>query len=139
MLITDNDLAVTGATVCGQKFCPEADDSSFAVFGLEHYSCGVTVEKGKARPYLRITPGIQVPKEARAGFERFLFECDDEEMVDFDLDHNDGELVVRRDLRSDSPEDVERALAPTLKWLDEVACPAVMAFIAQTYREADDE
>ena len=93
MLITDNDLAVTGATVCGQKFCPEADDSSFAVFRLEHYSCGVTVEKGKARPYLRITPGIQVPKEARAGFERFLFECDDEEMVDFDLDHNDGALL----------------------------------------------
>lgn len=139
MLCTHNDLAVTGATVCGKTFFPIGDDSSCAVFRLGNFSCGAIVEKGKRHPRLRLAPGIQVPREARDGFERFLFECDDDQMVDLDLDDADGELVVRRNLRSDDPAEVERVLAPMLQWIEGVACPAVMAHISQVYRELKDE
>ncbi len=139
MICNANDFAVTGATVCGRTFRPAAEDSSYAVYRLDNCACGVTVEKGKSRYYLRITPGVQMPAETRAGFERFQFECDDDELVDLDLDLEDGELVLRRDLRSDAPEDVEDALKPALEWVDRVAYPAIMAFIAQTYRELDEK
>ena len=61
MLCTHNDLAVTGATVCGKTFFPFGDDSSCAVFRLGNFSCGAIVEKGKRHPRLRLAPGIQVP------------------------------------------------------------------------------
>lgn len=139
MLYNDNDLAVTGATVCGKTFLPSDEESSYAVFRLSNHSCGVIVEKGKRHPRLRLMPGIQIPREARGGFEPFQFECDDEQMVDLCLDRTDGELTLHRNLCSDDPAEVERVLAPALKWVDEVACPAIMAYIAKTYRELGTE
>ncbi len=134
MLCNDNELRVTGATVCGQTFRPCGDDESYAVFRLENCSCGVLARAGESKPYLRILPGVQIPPEARAGFERFLFECDDDEMVDLEIDRDDGEVFMRRDLRSLEPDEVERVAGPALAWVDRVAFPAVAAYIADVCR-----
>lgn len=137
MLCTNNDIELAGATICGVTFHPCDDDEVYAVFHLNNCCCGATVPMGSTIPYLRLTPGVQIPPAARAGFDRFLFECDDDEMVDLKVDTIDGELVLRRNLNSLDPGEVERVLDPALHWIDNVAFPAVMAYIADVYRDKD--
>lgn len=128
-----NETGLAGAQVCGHTLYPADGDSVFTVIRMPHVSCGVTVEKGVNKPYLRLAPGIQVPVEGRAGFERFLFECDDDEMVDLKFDAKDGEIVVNRPLAGLSAADVERALTPALAWVDQVVYPEVMGYVAGLY------
>lgn len=138
MLCSDtNELgSLIGAAVCGQTLRPCDDDSAYAVFRMRNVTCGVTVEKGKQHPYLRLTPALQVPRKGRKNFERFLFNCDDDAMIDLRFDERDGEITLRRDLRDPlSPESVEDELAPLLAWIDESMYPQVMAYIASLYAD----
>lgn len=135
MLCSDtNELgSLIGATVCGQTLRPCDDDSAYAVFHMRNVTCGATVEKGSQRPYLRLTPALQVPRKGRRDFERFLFECDDDAMLDLRFDENDGEITLRRDLRNLSVETIEGELAPLLAWIDKGVYPQVMGYIADLY------
>jgi len=135
MLRTTTELGLEGTVVCGETLKPFDEDAVYAIYRMSNAVCGLTVEKGSKNPYLRLTPGIQVPKELRDGFERFQFECDDDGMLDLSIDRKDGELVLRRDLRNLQPETIERTLAPALAWVNDVAYPAIMAHIAAYYRE----
>ena len=71
MIRTTTELGIEGTVLCGQTLWPFDDDAVYAVYRLENLSCGLTVEKGSKSPYLRLTPGIQLPPELRDGFERF--------------------------------------------------------------------
>lgn len=138
MIVSTTELGLEGARVCGQVLAPCDGDSVYAIYRMKNCSCGLTVEKGSKAPYLRLTPGIQLPRELRASFERFQFECDDESMVDLELDRGDGELTLRRGLRSaDDPAAIEEALAPMLTWVDEVAYPALIEHIRSYYTDEE--
>lgn len=133
MLCNHNDLELDGVVIANGTFRPADEDSVYAIYHLGNTACGVTVEQGQRVPYLRLTPAIQIPREGRGNFERFLFECDDETMVDLNFDANDGEITLRRNLRTTDPAEIERVLVPALRWIDEVAYPAIMAYIAALY------
>lgn len=139
MLNNDNDLGLTRAQICGKTFLPADDDNVFAVFDLGSCACGVTVEKGSSNPYLRLTPSVMVPPEARDGFRRFLFEHDDDMMLDLGFDEDDGEVTLRRDLGSLDRAEVEQTLAPLLEWVGKVAYPAIMGYVAEKVAEARGE
>jgi hypothetical protein len=134
MLFSNIDHPCNGATVCGQTFHPADDDCVYAVFDLKNCSCGVAVEKGRMHPWMRLAPGVQIPQGARKGFERYQFECDDDAMVDLKVDLKDGEVSLRCDLDDLEPETVARALEPLLAWVDDVAYPAVVAYLERQYR-----
>jgi hypothetical protein len=85
-------------------------------------------------PWMRLAPGVQIPQGARKGFERYQFECDDDAMVDLKVDLKDGEVSLRCDLDDLEPETVARALEPLLAWVDDVAYPAVVAYLERQYR-----
>ena len=135
MLCSDtNELgSLIGATVCGQTLRACDDDSAYAVFRMRNVTCGVTVEKGTQRPYLRLTPALQIPRKGRRNFERFLFECDDDALLDLRFDERDGEITLRRDLRNLRPETIEAELAPLLAWIDKDVYPQVMGYVAGLY------
>lgn len=139
MLCIDNDLNLTGAVICGKTFYPTEEDSVCAVFDLDGCSCGVTVEEGRSNPYLRLTPGIQLPPEARDGFRRFQFEHDDDAMMDLSLDADDGEVTLRHDLENLDVETVADALPPLLDWVERAAYPALAAYVEECVRRAADD
>lgn len=134
MIRTSTELGIEGSVLCGQTLHPFDEDAVYAIYRMPNIACGLTVEKGSKNPYLRLTPGIQIPKELRDGFERFQFECDDDGMLDLTIDRSDGELVLRRDVRNLDIKTLEAALAPTLSWLNDVAHPAIMEYVAAYYR-----
>lgn len=124
-----NQIELDGATVCGQTLRAADEDSAYAVYRMPSSACGVTFEQGTRKPYLRLCPAIQIPEAARAGFERFVFECEDDRMVDLKLDEDDGEVTLVRNFAEQTPEAAERALAPLLAWLDGSAMPQVRDYV----------
>lgn len=132
-----NETGLAGAQVCGSALYPADGDSVYAVIRMPNMSCGITVEAGNGKPYLRFTPAIQVPAAGREGFERFQFECDDEEMVDLKFDPKDGEVVLRRPLSGLSVPEVERVLKPTMAWLNAIVYPQVMGYIEGAYAKRE--
>jgi hypothetical protein len=136
MQIDHLDHPCCDAVIAGQTFHPSDNDAVYAVFVGKNGPCGVTVEPGKLRPWLRLTPGIQLPADACDGFERFTFECEDDSMVDLVVDRDDGEITLRVDLPGLEPEVVEKTLVPQLAWVDEVALPAVRSYLERLYRTA---
>lgn len=133
-----NQTKLVGATIAGATYLPAGDDAVYAIYRMPHLSCGVTVEVGGGQDYLRLTPSIQIPYEARDGFARFQFECDDEQIVDVRFDACDGELTMRLDIDEVSPECIEATLKPTLAWMDEVMYPEVVDYIARVYADRAD-
>ncbi len=127
-----NQTKLAGAVIAGATYLPAGDDAVYAIYRLPHLSCGVTVEVG-GQDYLRLTPSVQIPLEAREGFGRFQFECDDERMVDVRLDALDGELTLRIDLDEVSVPCIEAALAPALVWIDEEMYPEIVEYVAGAY------
>ena len=133
-----NETGLVGKEIAGVTWRAADGDSVYAIFRLQHLSCGVTIEKGSQTPYLRFTPSVQIPREARRGFERFQFVCDDEEMIDLSFDPKDGEIVLRRDIRDYDPQTIERALMPELAWFDEHFYPLVIDYVANVYSKKED-
>ena len=129
MLVNTNETGLCGATVCGQVLHPCDNDSVYAIYQLKRCVCGVTVETGSRWPYLRLTPGIQVPEGVRDDFERAMFESDEETLGDVDLDRRDGEVTVRVSLDSADLATVENALTAALQWVDDVAYPAALGCV----------
>ena len=80
---------------------------------------------------------MQIPREARRGFERFQFECDDEEMVELSFQPKYGEVVLRRDIRDYEPQTIERTLMPKLAWFDEHFYPLVIDYVASVYSKKE--
>ena len=128
-----NQTKLAGAVIAGATYLPAGDDAVYAVYRLPHLSCGVTVEVGGGQDYLRLTPSVQIPLEAREGFDRFQFECDDERMVDLRFDSCDGELTLRIDLDEVSAPCIEAALTPTLVWMDEEMYPEIVQYVADAF------
>lgn len=134
-----NDIKLEGATVCGQVLRAADEDSAYAIYLLPSCACGVTFEQGRRRPYLRACPAIQIPEAAREGFERFVFESEDERMVDLKLDEDDGEVTVVRAIDEQTVEAAQRELAPLLAWIDEEAMPAMRAYVRQALAKEDED
>lgn len=132
-----NETGLAGKEIAGATWRAADDDSVYAIFRLQHLSCGVTIEKGSHTPYLRFTPSVQIPREARREFERFQFECDDEAMVDLSFDLRDGEVTLRRDIRDYEPQTIERTLMPELTWFDEHFYPLVIDYVASVYSKKE--
>lgn len=134
MLRTD-DGKFAGTTICGQTFHPEGEEGAYAVFKMDSCTCGVVIRATENATVLRVHPSIKVPEGAREGFEQFKYEFEDDDMVLFDLDSADGELVLRRRLEGGAgPQEVERVLQPLLRWIDAKAFPAVMARVSELCR-----
>lgn len=134
-----NQTKLAGAVIAGATYLPAGDDAVYAIYRMPHLSCGVTVEVGGGQDYLRLTPSIQIPYEARDGFARFQFECDDERIVDLRFDAFDGEITMRLDLDEVSAECIERTLKPALAWIDEEMCPEIVEYIARVYADRQDD
>ncbi|MDO4805697.1 MAG: hypothetical protein Q4A07_00470 [Coriobacteriales bacterium] len=81
--------------ICGERLVPADEDSAHAIYVRHGRVCGVTYEKGVSQPYLRFSPGYQLPPWARdkKPFKRFVWECEDERAVNIRLDTHDGELA----------------------------------------------
>lgn len=131
-------LSLEGAVVAGQRLRACDEDSVYAVYRRPNCSCGAVVELGARQPFIRFSPGVQIPPAARAGFERFVFEHDDDDMVDLDIDKKDGEVTLQRPIYTVTAEEAERLIAPTVDWVNDVAYPAIMAYIASVYQTDED-
>ncbi len=129
MIVTGNPTTLAGTTVCGQTLALCDDDSVYGIYELSNCACGVTVETGSSRPYLRLTPAIQVPARMCRGFARAMFDADDETLDDLELDERDGEITMRVRLTSTDADELERELSAALAWVDAVGCPTVMKYV----------
>ncbi len=130
MIVTGNPTTLAGTTVCGQVLALCDDDSVYAIYELANCACGVTVETGSARPYLRLTPAIQIPARMCHGFARAMFDADDEALDDLELDERDGEITMRVRLTSIDADELERELGAALAWVDAVGYPAAMGYVS---------
>ena len=139
MIIHANPTHLAGTAVCGQVLALCDDDSVYAVYELSNCACGVTVETGSARPYLRLTPAVQVPTRMCRGFARAMFEADDETLDDLELDERDGEVTMRVRLESADADELERTLAEALSWVDGVGYPAVMRYVRDVIAREEGE
>lgn len=131
MSVFTPSLPLDGAELCGQKLRQVDQDSLGCAFDLGNIGCGVTYETGAPKPYLRLTPAVQVPEDAREAVKELLFTHPDERFADMSLDAEDGELVMRRTIRSGRFEDAGAELEDCLAFLDEVAWPAILECVSE--------
>ena len=104
--------------VCGVKLVPADGGSAHATYVRHERVCGVTYESGVSQPYLRFSPGYQLPPWARdkKPFKRFVWECEDDRAVNIALDTRDGELIyVCRD--GDLDKNLEGLIEDNLEFL----------------------
>lgn len=137
-------LSLDGAELAGQKLRQVDADSLGCAFDLANLGCGVTYETGAPQPYLRLTPTVQIPEQAREAMKELLFTHPDERFADMSLDADDGELVMRRTIRSGRFEDAAAELDDCLEFLDTVAYDAIVACVADALKcrkksEGEDE
>lgn len=138
MLVSGNPTGLVGTTICDQKLAACDDDSAYAIYQLSDCYCGVTFEDSSdRRPYLRLTPGVQIPSEVRPGFTRMIFESDDERLADLTLDEFDGEITMRVRVSSLEKDEVERELSAALEWLDKSGYPAIMRYVTDAIARLD--
>ena len=144
MCVFTPSLPLDGAELAGQKLRQVDADSLGCAFDLANLGCGVTYETGAPQPYLRLTPTVQIPEQAREAMKELLFTHPDERFADMSLDADDGELVMRRTIRSGRFEDAGKELDDCLAFLDTVAYDAIVACVADALKcqkkdEGEDE
>ena len=133
MIISHNGMLLEGAEVLGQTLRAADDDSLWAVWELDNCAVGATVETGRARPFLRLCPSVQIPRRLCRGDElgRFLFYAEDERMARLRVDPDDGEVTLVRDLAGLDRGELEAALVEELGFLDDVACPCLAQWVSE--------
>lgn len=95
MVIKSKATPIDGLRILGETFSPADDDSAQAVYERNGRVCGVTYESGAVHPYLRYSPGYQLPPNARdkGAWRRFVWNFEDDRAVNLKMDVRDGEVL----------------------------------------------
>lgn len=118
MFVTEKATPVDGTIVAGSVFTAVDEDSASAVFERNGRVCGIIYEMGSNRPYLRCSPGYQIPPFARnrSAWLEYMWNLDDDRAFDIRLDEDDGELTyIHRD--DNLLENLDSAIENVLEFL----------------------
>lgn len=97
----------------GTRFVPCSDKASFAVYERGGLACGVCLDVGGSYRDLRFSPSWRLPHGAhdRRAWNRFVFEAEDDRMMEMRMDPRDGELFyVYADTPLEDLDDIERSI-----------------------------
>lgn len=137
MSLVQPTMSPHGTTLGGQTLVQYDDDSCYAAYELRNLGVGMTYETNAQHPYLRLTPAIKIPENARKGVRELLFTHPDERFADLSIDESDGEIIMQRILRD--PARAEAELADCLAFLDDVAWPALIAHVSNLLETGEQE